>query len=208
MLGANFRCNTTTGGLTKDQLYSTKSYKPTGGQDLSGIVLAGNDLSGWNFTGENLANANFDSATLSGATLTNANVAGANFRATVSGGFTKDQLYSTASYKSPLKDLTGIDLSHNNLAGWDISGQNLYYPASCSTLTNTDLTIRNVAGEPISGIRLPAGLRPSNFTARRAIKKKNLTGIDVSGNDLSNWDFSNETSRTRTFPPPNSRMPC
>ena len=38
-------------------------------------------------------------------------------------GFTKEQLYSTASYQA--KNLAGIGLYSNGLSGWDFSGQNL-----------------------------------------------------------------------------------
>ena len=67
--------------------------------------------------------------------LTNANLAGAlvtgrNFAETTSRGFTKEQLYSTASYQQ--KNLQGIGLGYNDLSGWDFSGQNL---------TNADFSI-------------------------------------------------------------------
>ena len=38
-------------------------------------------------------------------------------------GLTKEQLYSTASYKN--KDLRGVNFGGINLSGWDFSGQNL-----------------------------------------------------------------------------------
>ena len=51
--GTVFR-DTTSRGLTKEQLYSTASYQ---NRNLQGIVLDSNDLSEWNFTGQDLTNA-------------------------------------------------------------------------------------------------------------------------------------------------------
>ena len=82
-----------------------------------------NDLSGWDFSGQNLTNADLCSSTLTNADLSGATVTGADFGDTTSRGFTKEQLYSTASYQA--KNLQGIGLGDNDLSGWDFSGQNL-----------------------------------------------------------------------------------
>jgi uncharacterized protein YjbI with pentapeptide repeats len=58
-------------------------------------------------------------STLAGANLTGAIVTGANFEYTTSRGFTKDQLYSTASYQQ--KNLQGIGLGSNDVRGWDLT---------------------------------------------------------------------------------------
>ena len=65
------------------------------------------------------------------STLTNANLAGRWSRGdasellcgTTRSGFTREQLYSTASYQQ--RNLRGIGLSFNDLTGWDFSGQDL-----------------------------------------------------------------------------------
>ena len=62
----------TSGGFTKEQLYSTASYQE---KNLQGIGLQSNDLSGWDFSGQNLTGA-----FLGGSTLTNANLSGADTR--------------------------------------------------------------------------------------------------------------------------------
>jgi uncharacterized protein YjbI with pentapeptide repeats len=131
-------------GFTKEQLYSTASYR---NHDLTGIGLEINDLTGWNLAGQNLTSASFSGATLTNADLTDAVVMGASFSVTTSSGFTKEQLYSTASYKN--HDLSGIGLVGNDLTGWNFAGQNLtnahFYPPFfgpdwySSTLTDTDL---------------------------------------------------------------------
>ncbi len=87
------------------QLYSTASYKV---KELQGIHLTHNDLTGWDFAGHNLANAAFDYSTLTDVDFANANVAGASFSG--AHGFTKEQLYSTASYSARALDGWGLRL--------------------------------------------------------------------------------------------------
>ncbi|MFV2068762.1 MAG: pentapeptide repeat-containing protein [Pirellulales bacterium] len=87
------------------------------------VNLNSNDLSGWDFSGQDLKGTSFVSSTLGGTNLTDAIVAGADFSDTVSGGFTKEQLYSTASYKR--KDLRGVQLAFHDLSGWNFRSQNL-----------------------------------------------------------------------------------
>ena len=55
--------------------------------------------------------------------MSGAVVTGAYFYNTTSHGFTKEQLYSTASYQA--ENLQGIGLVGNDLSGWDFNGQNL-----------------------------------------------------------------------------------
>jgi uncharacterized protein YjbI with pentapeptide repeats len=114
--GASFGATT---GFTKAQLYSTASYQE---KNLQGIGLGYNDLTGWDFAEQNLADANLAS-TLTNADLSGALVTGAYFADTTSRGFTKEQLYSTASYQE--KNLQGIGLGYNDLTGWDFAEQNL-----------------------------------------------------------------------------------
>jgi uncharacterized protein YjbI with pentapeptide repeats len=117
-------------GITPSQLYSTASYQA---RDLGGIDLDYNDLAGGNFAGQDVTNASFGAAELTGADFTGAEVRGANFvhgdvcvtgfSCRRQGGLTLEQLYSTASYQA--KDLSGINLYRNNLAGANLAGQNL-----------------------------------------------------------------------------------
>jgi uncharacterized protein YjbI with pentapeptide repeats len=128
--------DTTSRGFTKEQLYSTARYQA---RDLRGIRLEENDLTDWDFSAQDLSNAFLSGSTLTGANLTGAIVTGSNFSNTTSHGFTKEQLYSTASYQA--KDLR-INLSGNDLSGWDLSGQNL---------TNAHLEAANVTGANLTG---------------------------------------------------------
>ena len=70
--GVSFR-DTTSRGLTSDQLYSTASYQE---KNLSGVDLGHNDLSGWNFAGQNLANGSLIDARLTDADFTGADLRG------------------------------------------------------------------------------------------------------------------------------------
>ena len=80
------------------------------------------------FTNADSREANFYHAKLQSVTFANTNftgsiIEGANFYKSVETGFTKEHLYSTASYKN--KNLNRIVLACNNLNGWNFSGQNL-----------------------------------------------------------------------------------
>ena len=184
----------TRGGLTKEQLYSTASYQA---KDLHGIglwgastyffVVNGSDLTGWDFSGQNLTgaslaeanltNADFRRAnlsdaslyesTLSGADVTGAVATRADFWGTTARGFTKEQLYSTASYLA--KDLRGIAFGYtDDLTGWDFRGQNLTGARfGSATLTNANL----------SG----ANLTFVNFGESFNLVNTNLTGADARG---------------------------
>ena len=122
---------TTSRGFTKEQLYSTVSYKT---KNLQGILLYENDLTGWDFSGQNISNAYFWSSVWTGANLTDAIVTDAQFPYTTPLGFSREQLYSTASYQT--KNMKGISLAGNDLTGWDFSGQYLA-DASLSEATLT-----------------------------------------------------------------------
>src|SRR5688572_28330719 len=94
---------------------------------------------------DSVTGANFDNATIVNTDLSDAIVAKSNFYNTFGGGLTKEQLYSTASYKSG--NLAGIGLEWNDLSGWNFAGQNLAGAnLRNATLTNTDLTEANLAG--------------------------------------------------------------
>jgi uncharacterized protein YjbI with pentapeptide repeats len=165
-------------GFTKEQLYSTVSYRQ---KKLLGIRLEFSDFSGWDFTGQDLTGASFSSSNLTGANLTGATVTGADFAGTTSlnrmtgtvHGFTKEQLYSTASYQQ--KNLRGINLGGgrhpfdegNDLTGWDFNGQDLAF----ATIGSSTLTDINLGGANL----LNAWLNGSTLTGA------NLTAADMRG---------------------------
>jgi uncharacterized protein YjbI with pentapeptide repeats len=171
---------------------------------LTNADLRGANLFGSRFGSATLTNADLREATLSGAsfeaaTLTNANLEGAvlgpaSFWGTTSHGFTKEQLYSTASYQA--KDLRRIGLGTNNLTGWDFSGQDLtsadFFGAN---LTNADLTGAVVTGASFSQT---VGFMKEQLYSTASYQAKDLRGFDVGpfwsivSIDLTGWDFSGQ----------------
>jgi uncharacterized protein YjbI with pentapeptide repeats len=186
---ASFR-NATSTGFTKQQLYSTASYQA---QNLQGIGLEGSDLSGWDFSGQNLANANLRSSKLTNANLTGAVVTGIDFFDTTHQGFTRDQLYSTASYRA--KNLQGIGLEGSDLSGWDFSGQNL----TGANLGDSTLVNANLSGAVVTAAILrsttSSGFTQSQLASTASYHAKNLQGIDLSFNNLTGWDFREQNLR-------------
>lgn len=119
-------------GFTKEQLYSTASYK---NKNLRGIELSVKNLSGWNFSGQDLTSADLGYSSLTDADFSDSIITNA-FVSTAS----KEQIYSTRSYKE--KNLNGVALP--NIRGWDLSGQNLMSSKIVNygvdaNLTNADL---------------------------------------------------------------------
>jgi uncharacterized protein YjbI with pentapeptide repeats len=103
-------------------------------RDRSFAELYRRNLTGANLSGSNLVDGRLESATLAGADFSGAALTNAALCDTTSRGFTREQLYSTDSYK--VKNLAGIGLADNNLSGWDFHGQNLADAAMyISTLT-------------------------------------------------------------------------
>ena len=189
--GANFTnsiiTNTNMGkvvvrGFTKEQLYSTASYK---NRDLTGIWLANNNLKDWNFSGQNLTNAYFHLADLMGVDFTNSIITGAYIGH--SDNFTKEQLYSTASYKN--KDLTGVQFDDLKMGGWNFAGQNLTNASfSGTSLSNADFTDSIITGASLY-FATDRGFKKEQFYSTLSYKNKDLTGVDLGDNDLAGWDF-------------------
>ncbi|MCF7849387.1 MAG: pentapeptide repeat-containing protein [Kiritimatiellales bacterium] len=187
--GANF-FSTTYMGFTSNQLYSTASYQA---KNLKGIGLLANDLKGWDFAGQDLTDASFYQTELKGANFTNAVIKGADFSGTGGeSGFSSNQLYSTASYQ--VKDLSGAGFAHNTLDGWDFSGQNLngadFYRASLGNANLTNAIIRDA--NLSDTVRDGWGLASTQFYSTASYQLKNLSGINLSGNRMRDWDFSGQ----------------
>jgi uncharacterized protein YjbI with pentapeptide repeats len=171
--------------------------------DLTSAIFTGANLTSANFVsatltksnlrGANLANAVFYDASLANADLTGAIVTGASFAATTYKGLTKEQLYSTASYRA--KDLHGIVLSFacvwdwcgaNDLTGWDLSDQNL----EGANLSGAEITDTDLSG---------ANLINANFFYTLGTSV-NLTGADTRG-ALVEWSLpAGEVSRNAISP--------
>jgi uncharacterized protein YjbI with pentapeptide repeats len=140
------------------------------------------NLTNASFISAHLADTNFGLAALKDADLSGAIITGANFGSTTHQGFTKEQLYSTASYQA--KDLRGIKLNNsllpfgpfgwpgpvNDLTAWNFSGQNL---------TNADLSSALLIGADLTGADLSgAMLRYS------VLSNADFTGAVITGANL------------------------
>lgn len=150
-------------------------------RDLGYAWLSELDLTGASFKSSNLANADLYESVLSNANLTGATVAGTRFANDSSGGLTKTQLYSTASYQA--KDLRGIQLQGSglDLTGWDFRDQNL-----------TDAVLSKVClchgrGE---GALVGADFSGANLTDALFLGA-NLEGANLSGALITGAVFSN-----------------
>lgn len=188
-----YKVSTQGNPLSAEQLYSTKSYKD---KDLTGINFGvSEDQSdfpyrsvSYNLSEQNLTDANFSRASLScsfeRAILKNVNFAdaslgqGANFSDTTSRGFTREQFYSTRSYKN--KILSSVNLSRNDLSGWQFSGQQV---------SSVNFSFSNLSGVMFD----KAVLRGVNFTGT------NLTGVDFKGSTFSDMIFNDAIIRYADF---------
>jgi uncharacterized protein YjbI with pentapeptide repeats len=205
---------TTSRGFTKEQLYSTASYQQ---RNLQHTAFSSNDLSGWNFSGQDLTGASFFYSTLASADLAGANVLGAGFYSTTSRGFTKEQLYSTASYEQ--SNLQGIALGDNDLTGWNFRGQDLTGAdlasanltdanLSNANLTNakldfSSLTDADLSGAIVTGASFDHGyfghssddigsLTKEQLYSTASYQQKNLKGVRLLRNNLREWDLHNQ----------------
>lgn len=172
-------------GFTKEQLYSTASYK---NRDLTGIILANNNLKDWNFSGQNLSGTRFNLADLTGVDFTNSIITSAYIG--YSDNFTKEQLYSTASYKN--KDLTGVQFDDLKMNGWNFAGQNLTNASfSGTSLSNADFTDSIITGASLY-FATDRGFKKEQFYSTLSYKNMDLTGVDLGDNDLAGWNLSGQ----------------
>jgi uncharacterized protein YjbI with pentapeptide repeats len=132
--------------------------------NLTGASLASATLANADFTGACCDNADLTSAALIGADLTNASFRGATLTNTdfidaviegaclddvTLGGFTPEQLYSTASYQTGKLD--GIRFNGCDLAGWSFAGQSLTNASfGSATLTNTSFRMADLRGASLA----------------------------------------------------------
>ncbi len=180
--------DTTSHGFTKEQLYSTFSYK---NKNLTYVDLTANDLTGWDFSNQNLSNATLANSILTtngtGANFTSANIINLNLSNTTAGGLTEAQLYSTASY-AVSHSLSGVNLSLNDVHGWDFHGLNL----SFTNYTNSNATNANFSSSSFTNtvfartdLRGATGFVPANYTTSSFANNTILpTGIIQNGLNL------------------------
>jgi uncharacterized protein YjbI with pentapeptide repeats len=188
LTNAHFYYSTLTNAdLSETNLCGANFYRAT----LTNADLTESDLNGTYFWGADLTRTN----------LTAAIVAGANFGSATSYGFTKEQLYSTASYAA--KDLRGIGFGvasidtypgpGNDLTGWDFNEQDLTgADFAYATLTKSILTRAVVVDADFSAFGLATGLVKQQLYSTASYLAKDLGGIKLVNNDLTGWDFSGQ----------------
>ena len=84
-----------------------------GGSDLRYVEFRGAKLNHSDFSEANLTGVGLSDAVLANSDLSDAIIVGAGFSGTTRLGFTREQFYSTASYRD--RDLKGINLGENDL---------------------------------------------------------------------------------------------
>lgn len=181
---------------------------------LLGATLIDADLSYTNLRDARLgALMNNGQANLAGANMTGADVRGSDLIRLTTTGLTASQLYSTASYQT--QDLTGINLSVNNLNGWSFVGQNLTDAGFASTtLNNVDFTGAQIRGAGFNGSSLTLAQLASTASYQAGdlagvlLTNVNLSGASFAGMNLENAnlsavldgaDFSNAAIRGAQF---------
>ncbi|MAT70525.1 MAG: hypothetical protein CMJ58_13490 [Planctomycetaceae bacterium] len=164
--GADLRRTVWT-GFTETQLASTASYQ---NRDLSGISLGDNDLAGWDFSGQDLSDASFFNSNLTGADFSGAIIRGASLGLTISRGFTKEVLYSTASYQQ--HDLRGLSLWGSEMMGWNFDDQNLEGGNLAGYLDNASFRSASLANVTF------------NWSGQYPFTATDFTGADLRGSQI------------------------
>ena len=207
--GANFK-DVTSRGFTRSQLATTDSFNVG---DMQGIDLSDNDLSGWIFQSLDLTDAAFRNSNLNGATFhyaklqnvdfTGATLKGAKMWGVTTRGFTEAQLATVGS------DLQGIELAFNDLSGWNFQGRDLTNALlSLSDLADADFSGANLTnvslhgaalgnanfvGATVKGVSLEdttsRGFTREQFESTADFQAKDLQGIRLWNNNLTDWDF-------------------
>jgi uncharacterized protein YjbI with pentapeptide repeats len=84
-----------------------------------------------------------------------------------------EQLYSTANYES--RNLSGVNLGHINMSGWDFGGQS------------------------IQGATFGPQFTLDQLRSTASYQTKDLSGVRFVGMDLTGWDFSDQTVAAVSF---------
>jgi uncharacterized protein YjbI with pentapeptide repeats len=184
----------------------TQAYMPDADltyANLSSAILYYANLTNATLNNANLNGTRFLETNFSGANLTGCSIT--NFTSFSECNITSNQLYSTASYNE--RDLFGIDLSGNNLSGWNFNVQNLTYAnfswtnVTSATFYNTNLNNAELWGANLTNAILTkvdlknAYLPYANLTNASLINANltfaeffgtSLTGANLNGTDLRN----------------------
>ena len=170
--------------LTEAYFGSISTCGNNGPQNSLCFASVGTLLTGADFASANVRGASFDGANLTDADFTGADVREASFsrhdvcprhNCRLEGGITLSQLYSTASYQA--KDLSGITLYRNDLAGGNFAAQcitNANFEGA--TLTHADFTAADARG----AFLYPAG----GITTNLIMPDGHIDGLDLDADGL------------------------
>ena len=193
-VGGAFFNNTTSLGFTEPQFQSTKSYNTDKkfwyvGTDssnnfyISGINLSGNFLMDWNFQGQDLTKASFNSSLLAGADFTGATLTNASFdSATLNASIKSATLNAFFKYTTLNEaDFTGAIINGSTKDYEYVQGKTVTMTLPGADFSNSNLTQRQLK------------------STKSYNTDKNLSGIKLAGNDLTNWDFHGQNLTNASF---------
>lgn len=177
--------STTARGFTASQLYSTASYNA---HDLPGIHLESNDLTAWNLASQNLTFARFDDSILTSVNFAQSKLPSATFTSAnlTSANFTAAQLSSA--------NFTSATLAFAQLTSANLSAANL----TSSTLTSADFTAA-VVTRTMLGTTTPRGFKAEQLYSTASYQARDLTGINLSFNNLTAWLFNSQNLNSASF---------
>lgn len=139
------------------------------------------------FTGANLEGARLGANGFVDSIFTDAIIRGADLSRVFNFGFTLENLYSTASYKSG--DLTEIEVRAGDLTGADFHGVDL----SGAVLVGVELDSANFRGATAVGVSIRGSLEGADFQdadlTDAGFTYDPVTSIDFRGADLSGAGF-------------------
>lgn len=178
--------------LTKAALWNTN----LSAANLSNVILANAYATNCNLTNAELAGATLDGtdffgSSLQGADFTGATVTGTNFLAC---GLISAQLYSTASYKN--HDLVGIDLSDEEMTGWNFVDQDLSYAVFSEGHRGMDYA--DLTGANLSYAKLAPHMLNANFTDA-ILRNAQLDLSSLGSANFTNADLTNATIKQTDF---------
>jgi uncharacterized protein YjbI with pentapeptide repeats len=207
----NLRFADFSGGLNlagSNFIHSWLDNADLSGADLTGAYLYYSALANANLSGANLANATLNDATLtdtnlSGANLTNAALDSSTLtNADLSGAILTNAYLASSTLTNA--DLSGAELANayldgSTLTNTDLSGAILTNATlDSSTLTNADLSGAVVTRARLYGTT-SRGFTQAQLASTASYEAGDLSGISLSENDLSGWDFHGQNLSTASL---------
>jgi uncharacterized protein YjbI with pentapeptide repeats len=176
------------------------------------------NLQGASFVDAGIREADFVSiSSFVDADFSGADIRGAELTYATNAGFTVEQLRATRSFQQ--RDLSGVDFEGNHFAGIDLSNFRL----AGGDFNRANLTGANLSGADATGVSFQyanlSGLDLTDAIVKRAnfsnsdnygfiramlestasYKNRVLTGVNLSQQDLQNWDFRSQDLRGASF---------